>query len=120
MLPFVPLDPPGNRVDHDLATDLEAVLRAGMADEDFGIDDIAKGMAMSRSTLYRKASDELGTSPMELLWGYRLDQAAHWLRETDATVSEVAYGSGFKTVPHFTRRFKERFGTTPAAWREGR
>jgi signal transduction histidine kinase/AraC-like DNA-binding protein len=118
-LPFVPLERPGNGTGHDFATDLEAVLRRGMADEDFGVDDIAKGMVMSRATLYRKADEALGASPMELLWGYRLDQAAHWLRETDATVSEVAYGSGFKTVPHFTRRFKERFATTPAAWREG-
>jgi len=35
----------------------------------------------------------------------------------DATVSEVAYACGFKTVPHFTRKFKARFGTTPAAYR---
>lgn len=117
-LPFVPLEGPGQGADRDFATAVEAVMRRGMADEDFGVDDMARGMAMSRSTLYRKTEEVLGTSPMELLWGYRLDQAAHWLRETDATVSEVAYGAGFKTVPHFTRRFKERFGETPAAWRE--
>jgi AraC-like DNA-binding protein len=59
---------------------------------------------------------------MDLLWAFRLKQAAHWLRETDGNVSEIAYASGFKTVPHFTRRFKEHFGATPAAYRkqEGR
>lgn len=119
VLPFTPLDPPGNGPGLDLAVELERVLREGMADEDFGVAEIAKGLAMSRATLYRKTSEAFGVSPMELLWGYRLDQAAHWLRETGASVSEVAYGSGFKTVPHFTRRFKQRFGTTPAAWASG-
>ena len=47
----------------------------------------------------------------------RLRQAAHWLRETDGNVSEIAYACGFKTVPHFTRKFKEHFGTPPAAYR---
>jgi signal transduction histidine kinase/CheY-like chemotaxis protein len=118
-LSFLPLERPGHGVGRDLVAQLEGVLRQNMADEDFGVDDMAKGMAMSRATLYRKTDELLGSSPMALLWGYRLTQAAHWLRNTDATVSEVAYGSGFKTVPHFTRRFRERFETTPAAWRAG-
>ena len=116
-LPFVPLELPGSRPDRDFETSLDAVLRERMGDEDFGVDDMASTMAMSRATLYRKADDALGMSPMELLWTFRLKQAAHWLQETDGTVSEIAYASGFKTVPHFTRRFKERFGTTPAAYR---
>lgn len=102
------------------ARDLDAVLAEHMGDEDFGVDTLAKALAMSRATLYRKTDDELGTSPMELLWRFRLRQAAHIFRETDATVSEVAYACGFKTVPHFTRRFRERFGVTPAAYRDGR
>jgi AraC-like DNA-binding protein len=78
---------------------------------------MADALAMSRATLYRKADEALATTPKELLWTFRLKHAAQWLRETDGTVSEVAYASGFKTVPHFTRRFRERFGTTPAAYR---
>jgi len=76
--------------------------------------------ALATTTSSTQNSEEpeiLGVSPKELLWTFRLRQAAHWLRETDGTVSEIAYASGFKTVPHFTRRFKEHFGTTPAAYR---
>jgi AraC-like DNA-binding protein len=116
-LPFIPLDLPHDASHRDFATRLTEILREHMEDEDFGVDDLARALAMSRSTLYRQADDALGTSPMDLLWGFRLEQAAHWLRETDATVSEVAYACGFKTVPHFTRKFKARFGTTPAAYR---
>jgi AraC family transcriptional regulator, positive regulator of tynA and feaB len=34
-------------------------------------------------------------------------------------VSEIAYGLGFKSVSHFTRRFRERFGCTPSECRAG-
>jgi signal transduction histidine kinase/DNA-binding response OmpR family regulator len=118
-LPFVPLELPDAAPHDAFATRLDAVLRERMGDEDLDVDDMAKALAMSRSTLYRQADDALGASPMELLWEFRLKHAAHWLEETDATVSEVAYACGFKTVPHFTRRFKARFGTTPAAYRSG-
>jgi CheY-like chemotaxis protein len=116
-VPFIPLELPNTGNRHDFASAIEGVLRERMADEDFDVDDMAEAMAMSRATLYRKADEILAASPKELLWTFRLRQAAHWLRETDGTVSEIAYASGFKTVPHFTRRFKEHFGTTPAAYR---
>ncbi len=117
-LPFVGLDLPQEPEGRDFVAQLEEVLRERMSDEDFGVAEMGRALAMSRSTLYRHVDDTLGVSPMEVLWRYRLRQAAHWLRETDATVSEVAYTCGFKTVPHFTRRFKKRYDATPAVYRE--
>ncbi len=118
-LGFVPMEFPGERIDRNFGARLEATLRQHMADEDFGVEAMARAMAMSRATLYRKADEALGLPPMEVLWRFRLTHAAHWLRETDATVSEVTYACGFKTVPHFTRRFGQMFEMTPAAYRDG-
>jgi transcriptional regulator GlxA family with amidase domain len=120
----VPAIEPGDRRsgtngDARFIADLDTALQEHMGDEDFDVDGLAKSLSMSRATLYRKAREALGQSPMELLWSFRLRQAAQWLGETDGTVSEVAYACGFKTVPHFTRRFKARFGATPAAYRDG-
>jgi signal transduction histidine kinase/DNA-binding response OmpR family regulator len=115
-MPFVPIEVShsGHR---DFATSLDAVLRDRMDDEDLDVDRMADALAMSRATLYRKCDDAFGMSPKECLWTFRLRQAAHLLNETDGTVSEIAYACGFKTVPHFTRRFRERFSSTPAAYR---
>ena len=88
-----------------------------LAEEDVQVDVLAQELSMSRRTLYRRVESVLGRSPMDVLREYRLDQAAQWLRETDAYVSEVAYGVGFKSVPHFCTRFRERFGATPSAFR---
>jgi DNA-binding response OmpR family regulator/two-component sensor histidine kinase len=117
-MPIVPIETPLAGSHRDFATDLETVLRARMDDEDLDVDRMADALAMSRATLYRKCDEAFTMSPKECLWTFRLRQAAHLLRETDGTVSEVAYACGFKTVPHFTRRFKEQFGRTPAACRK--
>ena len=96
---------------------LNSVLADHVGDENFQVDAMAAGLAVSRATLYRRIETTLGRSPMDVLWQYRLDQAALWLRETDATVSEIAYAVGFKSVPHFSRRFRARFDATPSAYR---
>ena len=72
---------------------------------------------MGRSTLYRRLEPLLGKPPMDAMWDYRLSQAAQWLVETHITVSEVAYGVGFKSVPHFCGRFRDRYGETPSGYR---
>ena len=88
-----------------------------VSEEDLDVDVLAQALSISRRTLFRKAEAILGRSPMDVLSEYRLDQAAQWLRETDAQVGEVAYGVGFRSVPHFCTRFRERFGATPSAFR---
>jgi signal transduction histidine kinase/DNA-binding response OmpR family regulator/ligand-binding sensor domain-containing protein len=98
---------------------LERIVVDALSDEDFGVDALAKAMALSRATLYRRAEALLGESPMDLIWRMRLEQAALWLDETEATVAEIAYGVGFKSVPHFCKRFRDRFGMTPSEARGG-
>ena len=94
--------------------DLQRVIQSHLDDEDFGVDALAVALNMSRSSLYRRAQDVLGRPPMDVVWESRLDLAARWLRETDAAVNEIAYGVGFKSVPHFSRKFRERFGMSPS------
>jgi signal transduction histidine kinase/CheY-like chemotaxis protein len=109
--------PPRDASGRALLESLAAVLAAHLADEDFGVEAMAAAMGMGRSTLYRKLEPLLGKSPMDALWDYRMAQAAQWLAETSITVSEVAYGVGFKSVPHFCGKFRERYGETPSGYR---
>jgi signal transduction histidine kinase/DNA-binding response OmpR family regulator/ligand-binding sensor domain-containing protein len=97
-----------------------AAIAAHVGDEAFQVDALASAVDMGRSTLYRKVEELLGRSPMDAVWEYRLEQAAQWLTETDANVSEIAYGVGFKSVPHFCSRFRTRYKATPSAYRRQR
>ena len=94
-----------------------AIVDDRLGDESFDVEAMAVAMGLSRATLYRKLGAALGTSPVDALWDYRMAQAAQWLEETPITVSEVAYGVGFKSVPHFCAKFRARYGETASAYR---
>lgn len=61
-----------------------------------------------------------GTSFSELVWEQRLDKARNWLSTSnprDISISEIAYGVGFKSPAHFSRMFKRVFGVNPRDFR---
>jgi AraC-like DNA-binding protein len=63
-----------------------------------------------------------GTSFSELVWEQRLAKARAWLSSSDArdiSISEIAYGVGFKSPAHFSRMFKRVFKVNPREFREG-
>jgi AraC-like DNA-binding protein len=60
------------------------------------------------------------TSFSELVWDQRLAKARDWLGRTDPrdiSISEIAYGVGFKSPAHFSRMFKRVFGANPRDYR---
>ena len=61
-----------------------------------------------------------GTSFSELVWDKRLEKARDWLASSDPrdiSISEIAYGVGFKSPAHFSRMFKRVFGANPREFR---
>jgi len=71
---------------------------------------------MDRTTLFRKYKAAVGRSPDEELREMRLQQAAELLRAKAGNVAEVADAVGFASVSAFSRRFRERFGESPARY----
>lgn len=61
-----------------------------------------------------------GTSFSELVWQQRLEKAKNWLSASgprDISISEIAYGVGFKSPAHFSRMFKRVFKVNPREFR---
>jgi AraC-like DNA-binding protein len=81
---------------------------------------LAGELGMSRATLYRRLQGLVDVPPMELIWRYRLEQAAFWLRETDGAIADIARSAGFRSVAHFSSRFRTRYGNTPSQYRRDR
>ncbi len=95
---------------------VEAAIDEGLADESFYIDTLARSLAMSRTVLYERLAEVTDVSPARLILERRLVRAAELLRG-DANVSETAYAVGFKSVSHFSHRFRRHYGTTPSTFR---
>jgi len=58
-------------------------------------------------------------SPNQLIMQTRLTAAAQLLRETDRSISDIAYATGFYDHSAMTRAFRSATGTTPTEFRQG-
>ncbi|HEY9046110.1 MAG TPA: AraC family transcriptional regulator [Ohtaekwangia sp.] len=57
-------------------------------------------------------------TPGQWLLEQRLLHALRLLRNNHKLISEVTFESGFESVSHFSRSFKQRFGITPSAFKQ--
>jgi len=110
--------PPAETVrESEFSERVRMTITAKIADVDFGVEALADELDMSRVHLYRRMREELDKQPSELIMTMRLERAAQLLSANACSVAEVAYGVGFKSVSHFTKRFRQRFEQTPSAFR---
>jgi AraC family transcriptional regulator, alkane utilization regulator len=82
------------------------------------VDELAREVAMSRSSLATRFASLVGESPMQYLMRWRLAVAARALRSGSDAISRVAERSGYETEAAFSRAFKREFGLPPSAWRK--
>ena len=88
-------------------------------DPDFKLSTAAAQFGISRRYAVALFCNE-GTTFCATLMRIRLENAAAMLRdERFATVSvvEIGWRCGFRDASHFSRRFREKFGRTPSAFR---
>jgi len=76
------------------------------------VDDVARGLGMSKRTLARRLSDE-GLNFTEILQQLRRDLAVRYLDDRKLHVSKIAWLLGFHEVSAFTHAFKRWTGKTP-------
>ncbi len=59
-----------------------------------------------------------GTSVYRFLKNERLRKSKMLVQHTDLHIKTIAHMTGFKSLPHFSRSFKKRYGYTPSALRK--
>jgi AraC-like DNA-binding protein len=77
------------------------------------LDAFAKLSARSLSAFKRDFERIYHTSPGKWLLEKRLSHALHLLTNLGKTVGEASFESGFESPSHFSRSFRQRFGTAP-------
>jgi signal transduction histidine kinase/ligand-binding sensor domain-containing protein/DNA-binding response OmpR family regulator len=103
--------------DAKLLDQVRHAIEVHLAEEDFGVEELARLVAHSRGHLHRRLKEISGENPSDLLRRMRLERAAQLLGAGAGSVSEIAYGVGFKSVAHFSNRFQDHFGVRPSAYR---
>lgn len=84
---------------------------------DWTADALAAAVNMSRSAFAEKFSCLIGLPPMKYLTNWRMQVAAHKLRENRTTISQIAFDVGYESEAAFTRAFRREMGAPPATWR---
>lgn len=79
---------------------------------------VAAMVNLSQQAFSRFFKKMMGRSFFVYLNEYRINLAAKMLIDTDMTVADIAYKSGFETLPFFFKKFKLQYDNTPNLYRK--
>jgi transcriptional regulator GlxA family with amidase domain len=83
----------------------------------WNVDDLSREVGLSRSALADRFISLIGMPPMHYVASWRMQVATQKLRNTSASLAQVADLVGYSSEAAFSRAFKKTFGTAPATWR---
>jgi AraC-like DNA-binding protein len=84
------------------------------------LDQLAREVGLSRSSLAGRFMNFVGQPPMQYLTQWRMQVAAGLLSDGAASVATVAEDVGYESEAAFSRAFKKLVGAPPATWRRER
>ncbi|MCO6058089.1 GlxA family transcriptional regulator [Pseudomonas sp. MOB-449] len=87
-------------------------------EDPIGIDEISRYVGISRRHLERLFRRHVKATPPRYYLELRLTRARQLLQHTNKSLIEIAVASGFVTLPHFQRCFREMFDIAPGMFRK--
>lgn len=109
--------------DMDFLEKIHQVIEENMDNSDFNIDTIAAGIGLSRSAFFKKLKSLTGLAPVELVKDIRLNKSIELIKNTDMSISEIAFAVGFKDSGYYSKCFRKKYNQTPREymneWRKG-
>jgi len=81
------------------------------------VDELGRAVGLSRSALADRFTRLIGVPPMHYVASWRMQVASQKLRNTSASLAQVADMVGYESEAAFSRAFKRAVGVAPATWR---
>ena len=81
------------------------------------LEDIAASGNVSRSTCSNIFKKYVNDSPVIYLIKFRILRSVELLENTDKSISEIAYDTGFWGMSYFSETFRKHNGCTPSEYR---
>jgi signal transduction histidine kinase/DNA-binding response OmpR family regulator len=105
-------------LDEEFMRDVQTAIDDNYTEENFGVDQLASKVYLSRSQLHRKVKKLFGNSASKLILEKRMKEACRLLRESDLPIGDVAFEVGFSDHSYFTKVFFNHQKTLPSEYRE--
>lgn len=93
-------------------------VEANIGNSQYGVDEMATALNMSRTVLYIRFKECLNTTPAAFITEIRIKHAEHLLQQGQYNITEVAKKTGFSDVKYFGKVFKKKTGVTPTQYGE--
>ena len=97
---------------------LHQAVEKNIDNTDLEIVHLCRAVHLSHTQVYRKLKAITGKTPSQFIRSIRLNRAMKLLKESNFSISEIAYESGFKDPAYFSRVFLKEFGNAPSAIRK--
>jgi signal transduction histidine kinase/ligand-binding sensor domain-containing protein/CheY-like chemotaxis protein/AraC-like DNA-binding protein len=98
---------------------LRSIVEANLENEEFGIGELCRELAVSRTQLHRKLKALTKKSTSQVIRTIRMQEAKKLLLNSDLHVSEIGYSVGYGNPSHFTQEFSKEYGEAPSFFRKG-
>ena len=96
------------------------VMEKNYDNSEFGVQELADTLGISRSVLSKNLSKETGLPTAQFIRNYRLDISRKMMADktSNRNITEIAYRVGFNDPKYFTRCFTKQFGISPTAYKD--
>lgn len=98
---------------------IRTYIHRNLRDPNLSIDQIAAALRCSKRNLHKAFSND-GATISDSIWRLRLEHCRHDLASPACawkSITEIAFSWGFGSATHFSKAFKEAYGTSPKAYR---
>lgn len=89
-------------------------VKENISNSNFGPDELSQSIGLSTSQIFRKLKALTNFSTSIFMRNIRLEEAKILLANQSATVSEIAYETGFSSPSYFAKCFKEYTSLSPS------
>lgn len=86
--------------------------------EEWPVRRLARVSGVSEAHFARSFKEAFGVPPHRYLLTRRIERATALLRDTDLSITEIAFQTGWKSLGSFGRTFRDVAGESPGALRE--
>ncbi|QDV47730.1 HTH-type transcriptional activator RhaR [Stieleria neptunia] len=87
-------------------------------DRPITLNELVTMSGMSRTNFLRIFEAAMGTSPINYLIQLRIDEASNLLRNTDRSITDIAFTVGFSDSNYFSRQFRKVHDRSPRDYRK--
>jgi AraC-like DNA-binding protein len=121
---YVTLDPvgtpetPAEKQEDAFLKKLRSLVEANLESEEFGIGELCKELAVSRTQLHRKLKALTNKSTSQVIRAIRMQEAKKLLLNSSLNISEIGYAVGYGNPSHFTQEFTKEFGEAPSFFKK--